>query len=249
MNASQAERDPAPAKKSFFRENAPLLCGMALTAIGVTAAGLIFHQSFFRILPLYVSLTVALLQSRMIRTASLIGGINSILYAVVYAGYHLYGSAVYALLFSCPVQLVTFILWRRKPWGKSTVFKKMTARQRIVTAAAFAAAYAALQVVLHFTGGEYALLDGAITLLGVLTAFLTMLAYMEYAALMVAGNVLSIALYIAMLPAHPEQTTYLIFTVYSLACCLAACFRLVRLYAEQQRAKDIPGAGSGEDRS
>ncbi|MBO4407254.1 MAG: hypothetical protein J5849_06085, partial [Clostridia bacterium] len=73
MNASQAGRDPVPAKKSFFRENAPLLCGMALTAIGVTAAGLIFHQSFFRILPLYVSLTVALLQSRMIRTASLIG--------------------------------------------------------------------------------------------------------------------------------------------------------------------------------
>ena len=34
---------------------------------------------------------------------------------------------------------------------------------------------------------------------------------------------------------HPEQTTYLIFTLYSLSCCVIAFFRIGKLYAEQQR--------------
>jgi hypothetical protein len=75
--------------KQFYKDNAPLLCIMAVTAAGITIAGFLFHQSFFRILPLYISLIIALLQSRMIRYASLIGGINSILYALVYAHYPL----------------------------------------------------------------------------------------------------------------------------------------------------------------
>ena len=221
--------------RQFFKDNAPLLFGMAITAAGVTAAGLLFHQSFFRILPLYVSLVIGLLQSRMIRYASLMGGVNSILYALVYAHYHLYASAAYALLVSCPIQIVTFIRWSRKPWGHSTVFRKLSAKQRIITGAVLAGLLVGLGFVLPRLGGEHTFLDSAVTLLGILTSVLTMLSYQEYALLMVAGGVLSTALYVAMLPEHPEQATYLIFNLYSLVCCTLASFRIRKLCAEQQQ--------------
>ena len=210
--------------RQFFKDNAPLLCGMAVTAIGITAAGL-----------LYVSLVIGLLQSRMIRYASLMGGVNSILYALVYAHYHLYASAAYALLVSCPIQIVTFIRWSRKPWGQSTVFRELTAKQRIVIGAVFAGLLVGLGIMLPRLGGEHTFLDSAVTLLGILTSVLTMLSYKEYALLMVAGGVFSSALYIAMLPEHPEQATYLIFNLYSLICCTLASFRIRKLYLEQQQ--------------
>ena len=53
---------------------------MAVTAVLITVTGIIFKQSFFRILPLYVSLVIGYLQTRMSRYAPLMGGINSILY-------------------------------------------------------------------------------------------------------------------------------------------------------------------------
>ena len=221
--------------RRFFKENAPLLCGMAVTAAGVTAAGLLLHQSFFRILPLYVSLAVGLLQSRMIRYASLLGGLNSILYALVYAHYHLYASAAYALLVSCPIQIVTFIRWSRKPWGHSTVFRVLTVKQRIAAGAVFAGLLAGLGFALPYLGGEHTFLDSAVTLLGILTSVLMMLSYKEYPLLMVVGGVLSSALYISMLPEHPEQATYLIFNLYSLVCCTLASVRIRKLYAEQQQ--------------
>lgn len=223
--------------KQFFKDNAPLLVGMAVTAAGVTSAGIVFHQSFFRILPLYVSLVVGLLQSRMIRYASLIGGVNSVLYALVYAHYHLYASAAYALFVSCPIQIVTFIRWSRKPWGQSTVFRALTVKQRIVTGAVFAGLLVGLGLALPLLGGEHTFLDSAVTLLGILTSLLTMLSYKEYALLMVAGGVLSSVLYVSMIPNHPEQTTYLIFNLYSLTCCTLAFFRIRKLYAEQRKSQ------------
>ncbi len=202
--------------RSFFRENVPLTVGLVVTAIGISAAAIIFHQQFWRILPLYVSLFVALFQSRMMRAAPLLGGINSILYAAVYFTYSLYGSAAYALLISCPIQLAAFVRWSRKPRGYSTVFRTLTLRARLAVAAIFAASYAALCAALYAGGGKFVFLDGAITVLGV---------------------ILSTVLYIRMLADTPEQTTYLVFNVYSLACTTAAAFRIRKVCEEQNEEK------------
>lgn len=82
------------------------------TAALITAAGLYFHQDFFRILPLYVSLFVLIFSAKVNRYAFLIGGLNSILYAAVYFAYGLYGMAVYALVFSFPIQMLSFFRWK-----------------------------------------------------------------------------------------------------------------------------------------
>mgnify|MGYP007055680114 FL=1 len=77
----------------------PMLMLMIVTAALITATGVVVRQSLVNILPLYVSLCVGQLQSRVSRTAYLIGACNSLLYAVVYAHFRLYASAAYAVLF------------------------------------------------------------------------------------------------------------------------------------------------------
>ena len=113
---------------------------MGCTAVLITASGIYYKQNFLRILPLYVSLVIALLQSRVNRYASMLGSVNSLLYGAVYFYYNLYGSALSAIFFSCPIQVLTFIRWNKHKSGNSTVLRKMTPKQMILIGTGFIAA-------------------------------------------------------------------------------------------------------------
>lgn len=210
---------------------------MCFTAVLITVAGIHFQQSFLRILPLYISLVIGLLQSRVNRYASLIGSINSLLYGAVYIYYSLYGSALSAFLFSFPIQLLTFIRWNKNKWGHSTVLKKLTVKQRVLISAGSVAALTAMWIILPLIGSQYVFLDSVTNLLGILIYFMTMFAYVEYTFLMVINGVIGIVLYVTMLQDTPEMTTYLIFSVYSFICIVFAFFEAKKLYGSQQREK------------
>ena len=214
-----------------------MLLIMILTAAAITASGILCGQAAVRMLPLYVSLVIALLQSRVSRLAPLIGGINALLYSAVYAFYRLYASAAYALLVSCPLQIVTFILWSRHPWDGSTMLKRMSLKRRLLLAAAGAAAWIAICLALSGTKASHSLLDTGITVSGIIATILMMLSYIEYTIMMLAGQLLSICLYIAMLADSPEQTPYLIYSVYSLICSAAACVNAHKIFSAQQSAE------------
>ncbi|MBQ8228111.1 MAG: nicotinamide mononucleotide transporter [Clostridia bacterium] len=207
---------------------------MGCTGVLITIAGIYFNQSFFRVLPLYISLVIALLQSRVNRYASLIGSLNSLLYGVVYIYYNLYGSAFSAILFSFPIQLLTFIRWNKNKWEHSTILKKLNLKQRVLIVLGSAVALVAMWIVLPLIGSEYVFLDSVTNLIGILIYFLTMFAFVEYTFLMVINGVIGIALYVQMLNENPEMTTYLIFSVYSFICIVFAFFRARKLYESQQ---------------
>lgn len=223
-------------KKFSLRKLPPMGILMAVTFLSITATGIIFGQSLFRMIPLYVSMIIGLLQTRANRYASLMGGINSILYAAVYMSLSLYGSAGYALLVSCPIQLITFIRWSRNSYKQTTVFRKMTGKQRLWLTAGTAAAFIILYIALAAAGSGYQILDNASTLLGILVSFLTMLAFIEYAYLGLVSGVVSILLNAVMTLSQPEQITYLIFSVYSFICVTRGFFYVRRIYQEQQTA-------------
>lgn len=212
---------------------------MGITFCLITITGIRFEQSLLRMVPLYVSLVIALLQSRVNRYAPLIGSINSILYAAVYFHYHLYASAIYAIAVSCPVQLATFILWCRHPWKSSTLLKRLTSRQRIVLAAATVIVWCVACFALSGTSAKYREIDTAVTVLGIAATILTLLSYCEYTVLMIAGGSLSIILYLCMLKDTPEQITYLEFSVYSLICQIFACRQVSVLYQEQRKEESL----------
>ena len=219
----------------FNKENLPLLCMIGVTAVLITVTGILFHQSPLRILPLYISLFVGMLQAQANRYASLLGGLNSLLYMLVNIYLGLYASAGYCLLFSFPLQIATFIRWSRHKYGKSTVFRRLTGKGRLLVLAGFLLAFGILSAVLRAAGSDYQVLDSLSSLLGALIAILTMLAFIEYTWLMLPSGILNIVLYIATMAAHPEQITYLIYSFYSLICVVQQFFRVRKLYAEQKR--------------
>ncbi len=206
---------------------------MGCTAVLITAAGL-YYQGVLRIIPLYNSLVIGLLQSRISRYASLIGSMNSLLYGVVYFYYGLYGSLFSAVLFSFPLQLLTFIRWNKNKWEHSTVLRKLTVKQRILLAGGFVAALIAMWIILPLIGSQYVFLDSLTNLLGIVIYFLTMFAFVEYTFLMVINGVIGIALYVQMLGDSPEMITYLIYSVYSFICIVIAFFQAKKIYKSQQ---------------
>ncbi len=208
---------------------------MGCTAVLITLAGIYYKQDFFQIFPLYVSLIIGMLQSRVNRFASLMGSVNSILYGVVYIYFNLYGSAFSALLFSCPIQLLTFIRWSKNKRGSTTKLRKMTTKQRVIMGAGFSVLLVVLWWVLPLLGSEYVFLDSATTLLGILIYFLTMFAFIEYPVLMIVNGIINIVLYITMVEDKPEIIPHLIFAVYSFVCILFAAFEAKRLYNVQQK--------------
>ncbi len=216
----------------------PMLILMLVTAALITATGVTFGQTFINILPLYVSLCVGLLQSRVSRTAYLIGACNSLLYAVVYAHFKLYASAAYAVLFSCTIQFATYFRWKSRPQGQSTLFRAMTKRQRLLVAGLFALCWGAAWLILSRADSGYRILDISTSLLGILISLLTMLAYIEYAPLMILSGTVNIVLFAAMLRDHPAQITYLIYALYSMVCQIGALKRVLRLYKEQTHEKE-----------
>lgn len=211
---------------------------MGCTAFLITVSGIIYNQNFLRILPLYVSLFIALLQSRVNRFASLIGSVNSLLYAAVYIHYNLYGSGISALLFSFPIQLLTFIRWNKHKSGHSTVLRKMSRRNLILLLFGSAAALVAMWFLLPLIGSQYVFLDSATTLLGILIYFLTMFAYVEYPFFMLINGAINIFLHIQMLGDTPEIMPFLIFAVYSFICTVLAFFEARKLYKIQQNNKN-----------
>lgn len=214
---------------------------MACTAVFITATAIYYKQNSFEVMPLYVSLVIALLQSRVNRFASLLGSFNSIVYAVVYFGFNIYGAALSALFFSFPIQLITFIRWNKNKSGSSTVLRKLGAKRMTVLSLGCAAALGALWIILPLIGSEYVYLDGVTTLLGILVYFLTMFAYIEYPIFMIVNGLLGIALNVQMVRDDPHIWPFLIFSVYSLICIVFAAFEARKLYNSQQKEKLLKG--------
>ena len=170
-----------------------------ITAIGITVTMILFTPSRLMVAPLYVSLFISLLQTRINRYAPLIGGINSILYFVVYMYSNIPATAFYALLFSCPLQIITFIRWTKNKRGSTTLLRKMTWKVRLMVALGFAAAWVAVYAVSNLAGSDFAILDTTTSMLGILGTFLTMFAFIEYTVLQLVSGVASISLYINMI--------------------------------------------------
>ena len=69
---------------------------------------------------------------------------------------------------------------------------------------------------------QYFLLDNAIAALGILVTVLKMLSYIEFTYFGICNEIFAVLLYILMLKNNPEQSTYLIFSLYSLVCAVVA---------------------------
>ena len=209
---------------------------IAVTFCLILVSGILTRQNPLFMIPLFVSLGVMALQADVNRTAYLIGGINACICGIVYICMGLYASAASALLFSSPLQLVTFLNWKRKAYGKATIFKKLTIKARIILASCAVLGFFIQQFVLTQLGSDYAILDNIASLVGIASSILSLLGYIEYIYLQILGTVLTIALNVQVTMTNPAHSTYLIYSLYCIYCLVLAFSNVRKLYKEQQEA-------------
>ncbi|MEE0928851.1 MAG: nicotinamide mononucleotide transporter, partial [Acutalibacteraceae bacterium] len=169
------------------------------------------------------------------RFGYLLGCINLCVYSVVYFLMGLYASALSALFFSLPIQLMILLNWKRKAYGKATVFKKMNTKVCIFSALALILVFFVSQYLLTLFGSDYAMLDTAASLTGILTNILCMLTYVEYAYLGFLHVFLTISLNIQVTLQNPAHVTFLISSVYALYCATVTLINIKRIYKEQNK--------------
>lgn len=223
-----------------IKERLPQFILLICTAVLIIICGIWFHTPFFRLFPLFISLFIILYQSEANRYAFLAGGLNSINYSIVYASIGIYASAASALLFSCPMQIATFILWNRRAYKKTVVFRKMSFKIRLITLTCFIAAWCAVFWILKAVGSEYAFLDNTSMLLGILVTVLTLLAFREYSALHLLHVAVSLALQIQLSCSDISNLPLLIYSIYTAVCAVRTAINVRHLCKEQEATGDSP---------
>ncbi len=204
-------------------------------AILIVATSIICKQDFIRVLPLFVSLFVMLYQSEARRSAYLIGGLNAVLYAFIYFFYFkLYGNAISSILLSFPLQIATFVNWKKHSYKKSTYFKKMSTKMRIWISVGSAIAFAVFFAILSAVGSPYAILDNISTIIGTIVTVIVLFAYIEYAYLMPIHTAISVMLQIQVLMQDPTALPFLIMAIYNFYCAINTFITVRRLYKVQQ---------------
>lgn len=215
----------------------PIYLLVAAAFVGITVTAILFSCDIYRVIPLYVSLVVMILQTRANRLSFLVGGMNAAYYAVVYVTLKLYGMALYSICVACPLQIITWLRWRKNPYAQSTVLRRLTAKQRIGWGAGFVAVWAVLYCILDAFGSGYLILDNTISVISAAGNVGSLLSLIEFPFMQILAQVLNLTLYIQMIGEDPRQWTYLIYTVYALICSAKSAYFMHRLYLKQREEK------------
>ncbi|MBR5441578.1 MAG: nicotinamide mononucleotide transporter, partial [Clostridia bacterium] len=146
---------------------------IVITGLAILIAGVLCKQEFFLMIPLFISLFVMGFQSEANRLGALAGAINSLVYTAAYIYMGVYASAASAVLFSFPIQLMTFFRWKKNAYKKTVVFRKMSNKMRILWGLGFVAVWSAIAIIFAKMDYQYALLDSCVFLMGFVTPVLT----------------------------------------------------------------------------
>ena len=219
-------------EKAKKRDYLPIL--MAVTAIGITVTAIVFKQLFLNILPLYISLFVWMFQSKLSRYAFLVGAVNALLYSFFYFRSHLYVLAIYAIVFSFVMQVSSYFLWKRRPSGKSTIFRTLSKKQIILGLLVILAVWVVIAFFLSKTNSQHQFLDIFLTILGIVGTLLCMLAYAEYVPISILTGVVDLILSFVMMLDNKAQSTYFIFNIYALICRFIAMKNMINKIKKQR---------------
>ncbi|MBQ8868857.1 MAG: nicotinamide mononucleotide transporter [Oscillospiraceae bacterium] len=194
----------------------------AVTFILIAVFSVIFNVNILNVLPLFISIFIMFLQSRVNRYAFLLGSINSILYAVAYFYMTLYSTALYALLVSFPIQIFTFFNWKKNTQNGRTETKSLSARARIIMFASMALVWLVFFLIFSAFNSTYLIFDNTISVIGIVTSILCAFRFSEYAILQAASTIANLILYGFMVSDDISKIVWLIFSIYSAMCSIIA---------------------------
>ncbi len=227
-------------KKTIF--NLPLykLALVSITLVLITSFSIIYSEPVFKVLPLYVSVAVMIMQTGGNRYALLLGSLNSVVYAIVYFFIvKIPAAGISSLAISFPLQLIGFINWSRKPYGNSTVFKKMGKKEWLISPVIYAILWGifwVLTVELPIFESDFPLLDVTTSAFGTYVTILQLLSYIEFPYLNLINCLLSAYLAIEiMVSGTPGHATYVTQSIYNIICVVITAISITKLYNEQHK--------------
>ena len=226
-------------KKSLsdnLRENALTLAAAGISFVLILFFAIYYKESPINVLPLFISLAVMFLQACVSRYTFLVGGINSIIYAIPYIGMGLYVSAATSVLTSFPFQILAFIGWSKNTENGKTKIRAMSWRQRGLVVGIFAAVWLLMYLIFGALGSGYLVLDNTTNVLSIAQSILSVLRYFEYTILQIGYCIFQIATFVAVIADDPSKITYLIFSVYSTFCVAVSLYRMFRRSSRSSRA-------------
>ena len=217
-------------KKTILFEYLP----MALTGIGILTCAIVFEQMLIKVLPLFFSLLIMLLNSRANRIGFLLGAINSCIYIIGFLMEGVYGT-VASTIFGIVIMLITYFRWKNNAYGKATVFRRFSVGGRILLALVLCTAWAVTSFVLWLMNGTATIMDGLTMVLGFATNILSIVAYVEAPFLNIISCLSQFALWvqIVFINGNSADMTYLIYSIYCTYMVIRTFCRWLKLYKEQ----------------
>lgn len=220
-----------------------VLLGSAFVAILVI--GIIEKQDVIKLIPALFGLIVYMLASKAFRIAYIFGAINSALYSIGYFMMGLYGNAFVNLVLYVPLQIFTFLQWRKKKYKQATEFKRLPVKYEILLFAGAVVAWGICWFVLTLIPGSSSVpaFDAIGTILGPITAVITMFALMETIGYELIASGSGIVMWIILITTSAmngeglADITYLISNCFTVYCQICKTFTWTKLYKEQQLQK------------
>ena len=210
-----------------------VLTGIAFVSLIVLS--FITKQKFIKLLPCLVTLFVQLLDSKVNRFGKLIGAANCIIYSIGYFEDGLYGNAFSALLYSMPIQIITFILWSKNKFKQGTIVRSYTTPHRInLSWVVVASAFISIYVIKMLPNSNFPTIQGILFGVGFVYSILAMFGYIEWIYLAIPSSMLSLGLYIYIVATiNPTNITYVIIGTYTLIRMVVGIFNWHKMYKDQ----------------
>ena len=220
-----------------------VLLGSAFVAILVI--GIIEKQDVIKLIPALFGLIVYMLASKAFRIAYLFGALNSAVYSIGYFMMGLYGNAFVNLVLYVPFQIFTFLQWRKKKYKQATEFKRLPVKYEILLFAGAVVAWGICWFVLTLIPGSSSVpaFDAIGTILGPITAVITMFALMETIGYELIASGSGIVMWIILITTSAmngeglADITYLISNCFTVYCQICKTFTWTKLYKEQKLQK------------
>lgn len=211
---------------------------ISVVFVAILFCGIWFKQSWIRTLPCLVTLVVLLLSAHANRWGYLLGGLNSIFYAIGYIQLRVYGQAALALLVSLPIQLFTVFYWSRNKTGKKVSMKRLNAKSGSFVAGGTVLVWLVGWLVFSLLKDFNPPLSSLTFVVGLLASLLAMLAFVESCFVNLLNYLVSTAMNILLVIDSLSNMTYLIIGVYGIIQSLRSCTIWIGLYRAQKREKE-----------
>ncbi|MGI6713867.1 MAG: nicotinamide mononucleotide transporter [Bacilli bacterium] len=223
--------------KSLFMYTLMIVSGILIIIFSIQR-----RAPIIKVIPCLVTLLVQFFNSKANRYAKVIGGINSIIYAIGFFMDGLWGPFLNALLISSTLQFITFLRWNKNKYKQGTIYRKLSPRLKIIVyISVFCVSIVFARIFQMLPNTTYPELNGVIFGLSLVITFLLMFAVIDGVAINILNCSLSLAMYIYMVVTQsPENLHYIVIMSYSVISETLCFFTWQKLYKEQTAIRGKP---------